>query len=52
MASISLTEKESIVPTRHSFKNYILACKISYQIHTNFEEREVPQAVSGNFVKK
>ena len=52
MASISLIEKDSIVPTRHSFKNYVLACKISNQMHTNFEEREVPQAVSGNFVKK
>ena len=45
-----LIEKDSIATTRDSFKNCILACKISNQMHTNFEKRKVPQAASGNFV--
>ena len=35
-----------------SFKDCLLACKISNQVPTNFEERKVPQAASGNFVQK
>ena len=38
--------------SRDSFKNCILACKISNQMHTNFEKRKVPQAASDNFVQK
>ena len=52
MASISLIEKDSIVTTRDSFKNCILACKVSSQMHTNFEKIKVPQGASGNFVQK
>ena len=47
MASISSIEKHYMAPTRHSFKNCILACKMI----TNFEKRKVPQAVSGNSVQ-
>ena len=49
---ISSIEKDSIAPTRGSFKNCIFACKISNQMHTNFEKRGVPQVDSGNFVQK
>ena len=52
MASISSTEKDSVETTRDSFKNCILACKISNQMHTNFKKRKVPQTASGNFVQK
>ena len=51
MASISSIENDSVVTTRDSFKNCILVCKISDQMHTNFEKRKVPQAASGNFVQ-
>ena len=33
-------EKDSTVITRYSFKNYILACKISNQMHTNLEKKK------------
>ena len=52
MGSISSIEKDSIVTTRNSFKNYILACKVNSQMHTNFEKIKVPQGASGNFVQK
>ena len=52
MTSISSIEKDSIATTPDSFKDCILACKISNQVHTNFEKRKVPQAASGNFVQK
>ena len=52
MVSISSFEKESITTAQDSFKDCIFACKISDQIHTNFEKRKVPQAASGNFVQK
>ena len=52
MTSISSFEKDSIVTTRDSFKNCILACKISNQTHTYFEKRKVPQTASGNFGQK
>ena len=52
MTSISSIEKDSIAITPDSFKDYILACKISNQVHTNFEKRKVPQAPSGNSVQK
>ena len=52
MASISSIEKDSIGTTRDSFKDCILSCKISNQVHVNFEKRKVPQAASDNFVKK
>ena len=52
MASISSTKKDSLVTTRDSFKNCILACKIDNQMHTNLEKRKVPQAVSSNFFQK
>ena len=52
MDSISSTEKDSIATTRDSFKNFIFACKISNEMHTNFEKRKVPQAANGNFVQK
>ena len=52
MTSISSIEKDSIATTPDFFKDCILACKISIQVHTNFEERKVPQAASGNFVQK
>ena len=45
-------EKDSTVITRDSFKNYILACEISNQMHTNLEKRKVPPAFSGNIVQK
>ena len=48
MVSSSSIEKDSLATTRDSFENWILACKIRNQIHTNFEKRKVPQAVSGN----
>ena len=41
MASITSIEKDSIATTRDSFKDCILACKISNQVHTDFEKRKV-----------
>ena len=52
MASISSIEKDSIITTQDSFKNCILACKISNKMHTNFVKRNVAQAASGNLVQK
>ena len=52
MASKSSVEKDSIAITSDSFKDCILACKISNQVHTDFEKRKVPQAASVNFVQK
>ena len=52
MASISSIEKDSIATTPDSFKDCLLACKISNQEHTNFQKRKVQQAASGNFVRK
>ena len=52
MTSISTTEKDSAAATPDSFKDSIIICKISNQVHTNFEKRKVQQAASSNFVKK
>ena len=52
MASISSMEKGSIATARDYFKNLVLACKISNQIHANFKKRKVPQAARGNFAQK
>ena len=52
MTSISSIEKDSIATSPDSFKDCILACKISTQVYKNFEKRKVPQAASGNFVQK
>ena len=52
MASIGSIEKDSIATTRDSFKDCILACKISNQMHKSFEKRKVPQAASANFIQK
>ena len=52
MTSINSIEKNSTATTPDYFKDCILACKISNQVHTNFEKRKVPQAASGNFVQK
>ena len=52
MAFISSIEKDSVAATRDSFKDCILTCKISNQTHTNFEERIVIQAATGNFIQK
>ena len=52
MASISSIDKDSIATTWGSFKYYILACKITNKVHTNFEKRKAPQAANGNFVQK
>ena len=52
MTSISSIEKDLIATTPDSFKDCIFACKISNQVHTNFEKRKVPQAARGNFVEK
>ena len=52
MTFTSSFEKDSIAATRDSFKNCILARKISNQMHTNFEKRKVPQTASGNFAQK
>ena len=41
MASIRSIEKDSIATTPDSFKDCILACKVSNQVHTNFEKRDV-----------
>ena len=49
MTSISSVEKDSIATTPDSFKDCILACNVSNQVHTNFQKRKVPQAESGNF---
>ena len=51
MTSISSIEKDSLATTPDSFKDCILACKISNQVHTNFEKRKVPQAASAKFVQ-
>ena len=50
--SKSSIEKDSTATTPDSFEDFILACKISNQVHTNFEKRKVLQAASGNFVQK
>ena len=52
MTSISTTEKDSAAATPDSFKDSIIICKISNQVHTNFEKRKVQQAASSNFVQK
>ena len=52
MTSISSIEIDFKATTPDSFKDCILACKISSQVHKNCEERKVPQAASGNFVQK
>ena len=52
MTSISSFEKDSIATTPDSFKDCIIACKISSQVHTNFEKRKIQQADSGDFVQK
>ena len=52
MTSISSVEKDCIATTADSFKDCILAYKISNQVRTKFEKRKVPQAASGNFVLK
>ena len=44
MAFISSIEKDSIATTRDSFKDCILACKISSQMYIDLEKRKVPQA--------
>ena len=50
MDSINSIEKDSVAAAQDSFKNCILACKISNQMHTNFEKRKVAQTANGNFV--
>ena len=45
-------EKNYITTTRDSFKDFIFACKIRNQMHTNFEKRKVPLIFSGNFAQK
>ena len=52
MTSVSSIKIDSIATTPDSFKDCLLACKISNQVPTNFEERKVPQAARGNFVQK
>ena len=51
MASMSLIERDSIVTTRDSFKDCILACGIGNLMHTNLKKRNVPQAASGTFAQ-
>ena len=50
MACRSSFEKDSIATTQDSFKDCILACKISNQMHTNFEKKNGAQTANGNFV--
>ena len=50
MGSISSIEKDSISVTQDSFKDCIVACKISNQMHTNFEKRKFAQTGNDNFV--
>ena len=52
MTSISSFEKDSIATTPDSFKDCIIACKISNQVYANFEKGKVQQDASGNFVQK
>ena len=52
MTSTSSIEKNSIATTPDSFKDCILALKISSPMHTNIEKRSVPQAASCNFVQE
>ena len=52
LCTMTSIEKDSIAATPDSFKDCILACKISNQVNTDFEKRKVPQAASGNFVQK
>ena len=52
MTPVSSIKIDSIATTPDSFKDCLLACKISNQVPTNIEERKVPQAASGNFVQK
>ena len=40
MTSISSIEKDFKATTADSFKDCILACKISSQVHTNLEKRK------------
>ena len=51
MVSLSSIEIDSLATTRESFKDCILPLKIRNQMHINFEEREIPQAVSCNFAQ-
>ena len=52
LGHLGTIEKDSIATTPHSFKDCILACKISNQVHTNFEKKNVSQTASGNFIQK
>ena len=52
MTSVSSIEKDSITTTSGPLKDYILACKISNKVHTNFEKKKLSPAASGNFVQK
>ena len=40
MNSISSIEKDSVATTPDSFKDCIIACKISNQVHTNLKKRK------------
>ena len=51
MVSLILIEKYSVATSWDSFKYCILACKIRNQMHASFEERKVPQTLSGNFAQ-
>ena len=48
MALLSSIDKDSTEASPDSFiTDFVLACKIKNQMQTNFENRNVPQAVSG-----
>ena len=48
MALLSSVDKDSTEASPDSFiTDFVLACKIKNQMQTNFENRNVPQAVSG-----
>ena len=49
--ALSSIEKDFKATTGDSFKGCIFACKIINQIHTNYEKRNVSQAVSANLLK-
>ena len=52
MASVSSIEKDSIVTSQDSFKNFTLSFKILNQIHTIFKKKKVPEAASAGFAEK
>ena len=45
-------DPNSLSTIQDSFKDSILACKLTNQMRTNYKKRKYPPAASGNFAQK